>query len=138
MLNSVNLQGRICQELKIKNIDYQGKSFATLSFQLAVRTGKKDKDNKNITAFIACQATGKTAENLAKYQTKGSQIIVSGSFERQTWKDKEDKYQERCFVKVSAAFFCDSKKETTNKKDETVKPAEKPIDEIKTNDPLPF
>ncbi|WP_284928654.1 hypothetical protein [Candidatus Phytoplasma sp. AldY-WA1] len=68
MLNSVNLQGRICQELKLKHIDYQGKSFATLSFELAVHTGKKYKDNKNECYFIRCQKSGLTAQNLAKYQ----------------------------------------------------------------------
>jgi single-strand DNA-binding protein len=126
MLNTVNLQGRICKELELKNVDYQGQSFATLSFQLAVQTGKKGKDDKNEANFIACQATGKTAENLAKYQTKGNQIIVSGSLVYQTWKDKEDKYQGRTFVKVNAAYFCDSKKDTT-----------KLIDKLE-DDKLPF
>ncbi|PQP79799.1 hypothetical protein C6B37_01000, partial [Candidatus Phytoplasma phoenicium] len=102
------------RDLKLELVNHEGKTFPTLTFELAVRAEKKDKNGKNETYFICCRASGATAENLTKYQKKGNQIIINGSLVRQSWKYKDNNLHERYYVKVSNVYFCDQKKNSTH------------------------
>ena len=70
-MNKIILIGNITKDLEIK---YTKNGKAIVEFNLAVR---RDKD---ITDFINCVAFGMQAENLNKYQGKGSKIAVSGEY----------------------------------------------------------
>lgn len=70
-MNKTVLIGRLCADPEIR---YTQAGKAVASFTLAVNRFKKD-DGAD---FIKCTCWGATAENLAKYQGKGSQIAVSG------------------------------------------------------------
>lgn len=70
-MNKIILIGNITKDLEIK---YAKNGKAIVEFNLAVR---RDKD---ITDFINCVVFGMQAENLNKYQGKGSKIAVSGEY----------------------------------------------------------
>lgn len=70
-MNKIILIGNITKDLEIK---YTKNGKAIVEFNLAVR---RDKD---ITDFINCVVFGMQAENLNRYQSKGSKIAVSGEY----------------------------------------------------------
>ena len=94
MANSILLTGRITKDLELK----QAGQVSKVTFTLAVdreyaKEGQQKTDFINITVF------GKTAENLCKYQSKGSKILVLGTLNiDQYQKDGEN----RTFTKVIA------------------------------------
>ena len=108
MANSILLTGRITKDLELKQAGQTQKC----DFVLAVdrdfaKEGQQKTDFINITVF------GKTAENLCKYQSKGSKILVLGSLNIDQYKkDNENK----TFTKVIAnkIEFLDSKKDNSN------------------------
>lgn len=55
-------------------------------------------------AFITVRTWGVTAENCAKYLTKGRQLSVSGRIEQDEWEHKGQKYQ-RVYVVAEQVLF---------------------------------
>lgn len=81
-MNSVNLIGRLVRDPELR---YSQSGMAILRFTVAVdRKLSKDKreeaqaNNQPTVDFISCTAFGKTAEVIANYHNKGSQIAVEG------------------------------------------------------------
>ena len=88
-MNQVTLVGRIANDLELKQTQ-TGKLFC--QFNLAVtRFGGEGAD------FIPVQVWNKAAENLVKFQTKGSQIAISGRLNVESY---ETEGQKRTFTKV--------------------------------------
>ena len=109
-MNQVTLVGRIANDLELKQTQ-TGKLFC--QFNLAVtRFGGEGAD------FIPVQVWNKAAENLVKFQTKGSQIAISGRLNVESY---ETEGQKRTFTKVIAneVEFLGSK------------PQEKTVDEVR-------
>ena len=78
------------------------------SFAIAVNDTWTDKEgNRQERAnFIDCDAWGKTGETIAKYLSKGRQILVEGSLRQDTWEDKETgKNRSKLSVTVSSFSF---------------------------------
>ena len=73
-MNQVTLIGRLVKEPELVNAGDKQK----LDFTLAVNTKVKGKAD-----FIGCTAWGKTAEIMAKYLSKGSQVCVYGENKKQ-------------------------------------------------------
>lgn len=69
-MNTVNLIGRLTKDPELK---YTSNGKGNTRFTLAVQRNKEETD------FINCVAWEKTAENIAEYFKKGSQIAVQGS-----------------------------------------------------------
>jgi single-strand binding protein len=69
-MNTVNLIGRLTKDPELK---YTSNRKGNTRFTLAVSR------NKDETDFINCVAWEKTAENIAEYFKKGSQIAVQGA-----------------------------------------------------------
>lgn len=69
-MNNIVLIGRITKDPELK---YTNNGKGNTRFTLAVQR------NKDETDFINCVAWEKTAENIAEYFKKGSQIAVQGS-----------------------------------------------------------
>lgn len=69
-MNNIVLIGRITKDPELK---YTNNGKANTRFTLAVQR------NKDETDFINCVAWEKTAENIAEYFKKGSQIAVQGA-----------------------------------------------------------
>lgn len=76
-MNTVMLIGRIATDLELRGTENN----RVVNFNLAVeRYGKKDEAD-----FIPVTVFGKSAENLVKYQSKGSLISILGYIRQETY-----------------------------------------------------
>ena len=82
-MNKIFLIGRITKDLELRNTS---KGTPVCEFTLAVN---RDKEN---TDFITCQVWNKQAENLCKYQGKGSLISVAGELRVETYEINNKKH----------------------------------------------
>ena len=102
-MNTVNLTGRITKDLELK---YTSNNKAVCEFSIAVnRVGQEQAD------FINCQVWGTQAENLTKYQGKGSLVGVVGSLRVDAYKDKDNNNKYKTYVLVSNVEYLSTKKE---------------------------
>lgn len=81
-MNNVVLSGRLTKKPELRSTT---SGMMVCSFSLAVRRDKEKTD------FIDCVCFGKTAENLVKYQDKGSMIELTGRLENNSYTDNEGK-----------------------------------------------
>lgn len=124
-MNSVQLMGRITKDLDLKT-SQSGTSF--MSFTVAVnRKFSKEKE----TDFISCKAFGKTAENIAKFFSKGSLIAVEGRIQTGSY-EKDGNRVYTTDVIVDGFHFTGEKKD----KEENVGWVGEAI--ANTTDELPF
>lgn len=103
--NKVILMGNLTRDPELKTLP-RGTSVCELS--LAVnKTWKDDQGQKHERAsFFGCVAFGSTAENLAKYFSKGKPILIEGELAQETWDDKETgKKREKTKVRVERFEF---------------------------------
>ena len=100
-MNRVILTGRICKKLELKNLK-DDKSVC--EFTIATnRIGQEDAD------FINCIVWNKQAENLVKYQDKGSLIGVEGQLRSERYEHNgQTKY--KTYILVSQIEFLSSNK----------------------------
>ena len=84
-MNKVNLIGRICNDLEIKEA---GENKFT-RFTLAVNRNYTDDDGNRPADFISCVAWNGSAETITKYFHKGSQIGISGKIQTGSY-DRQD------------------------------------------------
>ena len=117
-MNRVILTGRICKKLELKNLK-DDKSVC--EFTIATnRIGQEDAD------FVNCIVWNKQAENLVKYQDKGSLIGVEGQLRSERYEHNgQTKY--KTYILVSQIEFLSS-----NKKEEKENPYEAFGNSIKT------
>ncbi len=110
-MNTISLTGRITKDLELKCTP-SGKYVC--EFNLAVnRIGSETTD------FITCQVWGTQAENLAKYQSKGSLIGIIGSIRVDTY-EVEGQKRYKTYVLANNVEYLGTKKETTQE----VKPSD--------------
>ncbi len=138
-MNNINLIGRITKDLELRATP---NNKSVCEFSLAVnRIGSDGTD------FVNCQVWNKPAENLTKYQGKGSLIGVSGQLRVETYKDKEDKTRYKTYVLASNIEYLETKKQDNTPVEEpTQEPVNEEVDpftqfgqEIQlTDDDLPF
>lgn len=85
-LNKVILIGNLTRDPELKAIPSGNK---VCSFGLATNRVFKDKNGarQEKTEFHNIVVWGKTAENVAQYMRKGSQILVEGRLETRSWDD---------------------------------------------------
>lgn len=121
MINSVTLVGRLTKDPQLGMAGDHKK----LNFTLAVQ---RDRENAD---FISCTAWDKTAELIAQYTHKGSQIGVSGRLQAYNYQDPKDPSRKvyAIAVRVNDIMFLDSRKEEAR--------SEAPTIEV-PNDDLPF
>lgn len=75
-MNRVYLIGRLTKDLELKTTSNE---LSVVSFSLAVENyGKDQNGEKKPATFIPCVAWGKQAENLVKYNKKGSILGIEG------------------------------------------------------------
>lgn len=112
-MNKVVLTGRITKDLELR---FTGNNKAVCEFTLATnrpvtRDGEKQAD------FITCVVFGIQAENLKKYQGKGSMIGVEGAYRVDRYQDKEGNNRYKNYVLVNSIEFLESKKSTVDVKE---------------------
>ena len=107
-MNKAILMGRLTKDPELKYTT--GNNTAVCSFTLAVNKRFQKQGEEKKADFINCQAWEKTAEFIAKYFQKGSQVAVVGRIQTRTWDDTEGKKHYVTEVIVEETYFADSKK----------------------------
>lgn len=132
-INKAMVYGNLTRDPELKALP-SGQQVASMS--VATNHNYNDKDGKrqesveyhNVVVF------GKTAENCAKYLTKGSGVYVEGRLQTRSW-EKDGQKQYRTEVIADRVQF-GAKNTTTEKKSESALP-NYPEDEINFED-IPF
>ena len=105
-MNRVVLTGRIANDLDLKatqNGNY------VCQFNLATNR-PVNRDGERQADFITCVVFGVQAENLKKYQGKGSLIAVSGEMRVDQWKNEQGENRYKTYVLANNIEFLESKK----------------------------
>ncbi len=103
-MNTISLVGRITKDLELR---YTQSNKPVCEFNLAVnRIGQEQTD------FITCQVWNGQAENLSKYQGKGSLIGVLGSLRVDQFQDKDGNNRYKTYVLANNIEYLGTKKET--------------------------
>lgn len=85
-VNQVLLVGRLTRDVETRSLN-SGETLANIGF--CVNNRKKQGDEwVDDPVFVDVTAWGRTAENAAKYLSKGSQAYISGRLVLDQWNDK--------------------------------------------------
>jgi single-strand DNA-binding protein len=118
-MNKVILVGRIGTDPEVK---YTSSNTAVCGFRLATTEhvkGEKKTEWHSITCF------GKTAENVAQYCGKGSEVALDGRLETQQWEAKDGSgKRERTKVIAWHVEFIGSKRDGGGRQDAPAAPAD--------------
>ncbi len=125
-MNNVNLLGNLVRDIEIVNTK-NDKVLAKFTLAVA-RKFKKDEAD-----FINCIAFGKTAEIMAQYLTKGSQIAVVGSIQTGSYEAKDGSRRHTTDVIVDSFDFCRGTKQASEKPKQ-----QEDLFELDINDECPF
>lgn len=112
-LNKVLIMGNLTRDPELR---YLPKGTAVAELGIAVNRRVKINDEwTDETTFIDCTAWGNTAENAAKYLTKGRGVLIEGRLQLDTWEDKQSG-QKRSKLKIIAenVQFLPGKGDSTN------------------------
>lgn len=106
MLNHIVLHGRLSRDVELKRTQ---SGIAVASTGIAVERDTTDKDGRRPVDFIDLVAWRQTGEHLAKFFTKGKEVLVSGRLETRKWTDKEGRSRVQVEVNVDRIDFCGPK-----------------------------
>ena len=106
-MNNSILIGRIANDLELRGTEDN----RVINFNLAVeRYGKKDEAD-----FIPVTVFGKSAENLVKYQAKGSMIAIQGYIRQENYTDKDGNKRNAFKVIANRVQFIGARAKEENK-----------------------
>ena len=114
-MNKVMLTGRITHDLDLR---YTPSGTAVLQFNIAINR-PKDENGEQKADFPTIVVWGKQAENLNKYQKKGSQIGIVGRIQTRNYDNNEGKKVYVTEVIAENIEFLESKKDDSNFKNLT-------------------
>ena len=109
-MNVVILHGRLTRDIDV-TFGGANKDVAIGKTSIAVQRDVKNKDGKYDADFINILAFGKTAENMQKFFSKGSRIIVNGHIQTGSYTNKDGQKVYTTDVIVDKFDFVDSKSE---------------------------
>lgn len=112
--NSVMLIGRLTRDPELQ---YTSSNNPFVRFNLAVNRTYADQDGNKNADFIQCVAYGKRAENLARYQQKGSLVSVEGRIETSQSQDKTGKMNYYTNVIADDIGYLESRGQQQNNND---------------------
>jgi single-strand DNA-binding protein len=108
--NKVLLMGNITRDIELRTLPSQ---MSVAQIGIAVNRKWRDSNSGELreeTTFVDCEAFGKTAENIAKFFSKGKPIFLEGRLKLDQWKDKTDgSNRSKLKVVVETFQFVESK-----------------------------
>ena len=108
MINNVVLAGRLVRNIELRQTS-TGKEMTY--FTLAVNRNFKNEQGVQAADFIGCVVFGKTAENMARFLSKGSLIAVEGRISTRNFQGNDGKTVYVTEVVASSITFLESKKQ---------------------------
>lgn len=111
--NKVLLLGNLTRDVELR---YTPNNMAVASIGIAVnrRYKSKDGDTKEETTFVDCEAWGYTAENMAKFLSKGRPVFIEGRLRLDSWQDKDGSNRSKLKVVIDNFEFVDKGKDNGN------------------------
>ena len=103
MLNKAIIQGRLTKDPELRTTQ-SGTSVA--SFTVAWSEEYNGNEKK---LFLNCVAWKNTAEMLAKFFSKGKEIVVEGTLGSRSWEDKDGNKREVIELTADRLHFCGPK-----------------------------
>ena len=103
MINTTVIQGNITADIELKQTP---SGIAYARFNVAINERTKDAEK---TYFFPVQAWRHTAEFIAKYFRKGSQIAIEGKLTQRTYTGSDGVKRNVVEVVANSAHFCGSK-----------------------------
>lgn len=104
-MNQVNLVGRITKDLEVR---YTESKKAVCNFAIAVNRNYTGENGEREADFVSIQVWGKRAENLGKYQGKGSLVGINGELRVDQW-EEEGQRKYKTYVLASEIEYLSSK-----------------------------
>ena len=112
-MNKIVISGNLAKDIEVRIVNVGDNNFPVANITVVNEVGYGDK--KKVT-FFNCNFTGeKRIEALEKYLVKGCKVIVSGTMVIENWKDENDEYHTRPYIKVDdieIAKFKEEKKDS--------------------------
>src|SRR5690625_2815154 len=105
-MNNVQLIGRLTKDVDMK---YTPNGVALSTFTLAVNRPFKNKNGENEADFIRIQVWRKSAENVANYCKKGSQVAVVGRIQTSSFEGQDGKMVYMTEVVADNVQFLDTR-----------------------------
>lgn len=104
MLNSVNLQARLCADAELHQTK-EGTAVTTARVAWSFNAG----DDNHETVFIDATIWGARAEAFVKYTHKGSQVLLSGRLSQRAYTNKDGKQVTVTEIRVNDFELLDPK-----------------------------
>jgi single-strand DNA-binding protein len=109
-LNKVMLMGNLTRDIELRAVGGGGQQVAKIGLALNRSFTTQSGEKREEVTFVDCEAWGKQAEVMAKYLSKGRQVVVEGRLKLDQWDDKDTgKKQSKLKVVVESFYFADSK-----------------------------
>ena len=112
-MNKIVVSGNLAKDIEVRIVNVGNNNFPVANVTVANEVGYGDKKKA---IFFNCNFTGeKRIEALEKYLVKGCKVIVSGTMVIENWKDENDEYHTRPYIKVDdieIARFKEEKKDS--------------------------
>lgn len=86
--NKVVLLGNLTADPELRTTT-TGQNVASFTIAVNRTYTNAQGEKQDETSFINCTAWGRTGETIAKYVSKGRQLLVSGRLQQRTWQDKD-------------------------------------------------
>ena len=131
MLNNCTLMGRLTKDPELR---YTNGETAVARFTIACDRDTTNRDGERETDFIDVVVWRSTAEFVAKYFAKGSEIIVNGRLQIRPWTDKEGNKRRSAEIIAYNTYFAGKAKKDTAGADMQHAPAF----EVEDDGDLPF
>ena len=134
--NKVMLMGNLTRDPELKQTP-NNQHVAQIGLAINRRFKGRDGEMKDETAFVDCEAWGKTAETMSKYLSKGRPVFIEGRLKLDQWQDSQGNNRSKLKVVVENFQFIDSRgnqtEQPTGVVTTTSEPATTPPD-----DDIPF
>jgi single-strand DNA-binding protein len=105
-VNKTIIQGRLVRDPELRRTQ---SGTAVASFTVAWSEKHKETERK---LFLPCVAWKNSAEFVANYFSKGSEIVVEGSLTSRQWQDKTGNNRETVELVVDCLHFCGPKRDS--------------------------
>ena len=86
--NKVILLGNLTADPELRTTP-NGQNVTSFSLAINRTWNSANGERQEETSFINCTAWGRTGETIAKYVSRGRQLLVSGRLQQRTWQDKD-------------------------------------------------
>ncbi len=130
-INTVIVSGRLTRDVELR---YTGSGTPVASMSIAVDRRYLDSDNnwQSDTSFFRIVAWARVAERASETLSKGAPVIIEGTLQSRTWKDKDD--NNRTTVEIVARRVQNLEREAQ----EGDREEKSPSDDQESNDEIPF